>query len=227
MGAGQNLFVAAQIQRLSWGEAMRHEPPAALARGQKVKRPAAAYHVSEAAVAAGEGIAIRVEHLQKDLAGCRLMVEMTPATKSLKNKPLDRWLTKAGATDAGSYFPLAETGAAYVLADPRYDVAPGQRFAVRVTIIDADGIRGQSCGADLIRQEHAAPMESMQSGHGVPPSGGMGDLPSRLKAELHTGTHKDPPQSGHDCAADSASDFRARNSCTCTCTNSSSVTDDS
>jgi hypothetical protein len=223
------LFVAAQIQRLSWGEAMRHEPPAALARGEQVKRPGTAYRVSEVAAAAGAGIAIRVEHLQKDVAGCRLMVEMTPAMKSVKNKPLERWLTKAGATDEGSYFPLAESDATYVLAQPRYEITPGQRFAVRLTIIDGDGIRGKSRTADLIKCEHETPANEfmfMHSAYGVPPSEGNGGSPFRLKAELQT----EHPEPRNDTSArdgtgadERITDFRVRN----TRTNSGSVIDDS
>jgi hypothetical protein len=56
---------------------------------------------------------------------------------------------RASALLYPSFRPLVST--------PRYAIAPGQRFAVRVTILDADGIRSRSHMADLIREEYAAP----------------------------------------------------------------------
>ena len=75
----------------------------------------------------------------------------TPASGSVRNKPRERALTRACVTDAGSFFPLAASGAVYLLTAPRHLPAPGHRFAVRATILNDDGLKGSPLMADLVR----------------------------------------------------------------------------
>ena len=204
---GMNLFAGAQIQRLSWGEAMRHDPPGAVAQGGRARRPAGPHHLHEVPVAEGEGLALRIDHMQKDIAGCRLLVEMTPATKSLRNKPLERWLTKAGDTDQGSYFALQPSGGQYLLPTPRYAIAPGQRFAIRVTILDADGLRSRSHMADLIREENAAPAAFAHTANQYPDREGEDQAPSLGEQATLSQLTAHPRQSTPTLAAMPAQDF--------------------
>ncbi len=140
---GKSLFTSAQLQRLAWGGAISHAAP-------QQSPPGPAYALEEVPGSAGS-FSFRMDHSETDPAGCRLLLEMTPACTKLTNKPLEQWLTRAGTTDAESFFLLGTSGAAYVLSNPRYQVLPGQRFGVRVTLLNADGIRGKSQRYDLIR----------------------------------------------------------------------------
>lgn len=141
--SGKSLFTSVQLQRLAWGATISHAAPQ--------QPPPGSVYTLEGVPGPAQSFSFRVDHSQTDPAGCRLLLEMTPACTKLTNKPLEQWLTRAGATDPESFFLLDASGATYMLSNPRYQVLSGQRFGVRVTLLNADGVRGNSQRYDLIR----------------------------------------------------------------------------
>jgi hypothetical protein len=134
------LYQSAQLSRLAMGLPLRNDAPT-----RKVTGSVSAIDLV-AAPAAGQ-LAFRVFHQGKPCAGLRIMVDMTPPMPSTRRCPRPNELTRAGANELDSYFPLGANGATYVLDQTRYQPAPGQRFGLQVTIVSEEGLRSRPCFA--------------------------------------------------------------------------------
>ncbi len=146
---GLNAFTKAQTPRLAWGASMSWTPPV-------LAPPEAAWELIEVSAPAPGQIAFRVIHGMTDIDGFRLELRMTAATINAR-KPQEPQFNRAGETAEESFFPLAPSGAAYLMERPRDSVAPGQRFGLGVRFVTPEGIPGPELRADLIRRE-SAPM---------------------------------------------------------------------
>ncbi len=148
-GDAANAFVKAQTRLLVWGDEPRREPPVL------PPPPAPLLIAEEPAPAAGQ-YAFRVEHTLTDFEGFRFELRMTRATVN-DRKPREPEFCRAGETAEGSFFPLAESGAVYLLESPRFQIEPERRYGLGVKLFTREGMPGPELRADLIRQETPPP----------------------------------------------------------------------
>jgi hypothetical protein len=150
--SGQNVFTGAAMTRHMMGLDLPVDAPAS-------GPPPTPLHVVQEPTAGDDSFALRVHHGVKRVAGMRLLVEITDAMPTVRRKPRDPEFRPWSPDDAASFLPLERDGALYVLDGARFAVAPGQRYGVRLTIVDESGVRGKRLTVDFLKPENSEPAQ--------------------------------------------------------------------
>jgi hypothetical protein len=150
MNNGRHLLREIQLTRQQLGMEMSNAPP--------VKPPVRSkLEVFQNAVQEDNAFSFQVMHNIPNPAGMRLLVEITPATVRPTRKPHPRSYRPIRGKNAGSYVELQESGATYTVTGARYNIAHGERYGIRLRIIDTELISGDSITADFIHEVHNPP----------------------------------------------------------------------
>jgi hypothetical protein len=99
----------------------------------------------------------QVMHNIPNPAGMHLLVEISPATLRPTRKPHPKSYRPIRGKNAGSYVALQESDATYTVTGARFAVADGERYGMRLRIIDTEFISGDFVTADFVHEVQAGP----------------------------------------------------------------------
>lgn len=144
--AGFNAYVQVELNRMALGLAPGKRAPTGGVPGRVVA-------VQQLPAPSADVIRFRLWHNHPHLQGARLLVETTPATVRPTRSPREGDLRRAAGMGAQSFLELRPSGSVYELQGGLHSVQPGERFALRVRLLNHEIVAGPPQLADWIRLE--------------------------------------------------------------------------
>jgi len=147
---GQAAFIRVHVVRLPLGMGFRHPAP----RNALPPRPGV---IIQMPVDNPRAFSFRLEHSVAEVAGMRIQIELTPPTLAPTRAPYEpnfRWLQPGSP---GSFTDLCASGHVYTVENACCEVAPGQRYGIRVRLVTPEGATGPASTGDFIREPYLQP----------------------------------------------------------------------
>jgi hypothetical protein len=178
---GRHLLREVQLTRQQLGLELSHDAPTV--------RPIRSHlQVFQHPVAQANTFTFQVVHNVPNPSGMLLYVEISPATDRPTIKPHPKSYRPIKGKNPNSYVPLQESGAVYTITSARFSIPDGERYGMRLRVIDTEYISGNFKVEDFIREVEPVPPEKPASLLKIAETQGC-ETPMRMAVSLHkTGT---------------------------------------